>query len=55
VDWRRQLIALVVDKVILHPTRPGGRQWPEDGSELAERIGQQWRFNPAAVEIRWKV
>jgi site-specific DNA recombinase len=55
VHWRRQLIGLVVDKVILHPDRPGGRRWPEDGSDLAGRIGQQWRFNPAAVEIRWKV
>lgn len=60
VDWRRQLVALVVDKVILHPGRPGGRSWPDPErdeweAELAERIDRQWRFDPAAVEIRWKV
>ncbi|HEX8135799.1 MAG TPA: recombinase family protein [Actinomycetes bacterium] len=60
VHWRRQLIGLVVDKVILYPSRPGGRRWPnpqgdEWEAELAERIDQQWRFDPAAVEIRWKV
>jgi site-specific DNA recombinase len=55
LDWRRQLIGLVVDKAILHPTRPGAQRWPEDGSELAEQAGRQWRFDPAAVEVRWKI
>ena len=60
VHWRRQLIGLVVDKVILHPGRPGGRRFPDPErdeweAELAERLDRQWRFDPAAVEIRWKV
>ena len=55
LDWRRQLLALVVERVVLHPTGPGGRPWPEPGSELAERIEGRWRFDPAAVEIRWRV
>jgi site-specific DNA recombinase len=60
VHWRRQLIGLVVDKVIVHPSRPGGHRWPDPNgdeweAELAKRTDQQWRFDPAAVEIRWKV
>jgi hypothetical protein len=56
LDWRRQLIALVVDKVILHPTRPGATLWPaDDDTELLELAGRQWRFDPTKVEIRWRV
>jgi site-specific DNA recombinase len=55
LEWRRQLVALVVDKVILHPSGTKPPLWPAAGSELAERSGQQWHFDPAAVEVRWKL
>jgi site-specific DNA recombinase len=56
LDWRRQLIAMLVDKIILHPGLPGGSRWPpEDDEELLERVGHQWRFDPGKVEIRWRV
>jgi DNA invertase Pin-like site-specific DNA recombinase len=53
-DWRRSLVGLLVEKVILHPSQGGSHRWPED-EELAERLGQTWTFDPAKVEIRWRV
>jgi site-specific DNA recombinase len=54
LDWRRSLVMLVVDKVILHPGRPGSHRWPDD--QLAKRPGgRRWQFDPTKVEIRWKV
>jgi DNA invertase Pin-like site-specific DNA recombinase len=55
LEWRRDLIDLVVDKVILHPSGTKPPLWPPTGSELAKRAGRQWHFDPAKVEIRWKV
>jgi site-specific DNA recombinase len=56
LDWRRSLVALVVEKVILHPGRPGAHRWPDDDNlELLERTGRQWQFDPDKVEIRWRV
>jgi site-specific DNA recombinase len=48
VDWRRSLIELVVEKVIVHPGRPGGRRW-KDAS------GREWSFDPEKIEIVWKL
>jgi site-specific DNA recombinase len=53
-DWRRSLVGLLVEKVILRPSQGGSHRWPED-EELAGRLGQTWTFDPANVEIRWKV
>jgi hypothetical protein len=55
LDWRRQLITLVVNKVIVYPGHPGAHRWPEDDDPLAKRLGRQWHFDPTKVEIRWKV
>jgi site-specific DNA recombinase len=54
VEWQVALVHLLVERVVVHPGYPGGRRWPEDGSELLKRVGRQWRFNPARVEIHWK-
>jgi site-specific DNA recombinase len=43
LEWRRQLVALVVEKVILHPSSTRPPLWRE------------WNFDPSKVEIRWRV
>ncbi|WP_112236800.1 recombinase family protein [Kribbella monticola] len=40
-EWRRTVIKLLVEKVVIHPSRPGGATW--NGR----------RFDPACVEIVW--
>jgi site-specific DNA recombinase len=56
LDWRRGLIAMLVERVVIHPGRPGAHRWPaDDNTELLERVGRQWYFDPAKVEIHWKV
>lgn len=55
LEWRRSLVRLVVERIVLQPGRPGARRWPADGSDLAERVGRQWHFDPGKVEIHWKV
>jgi site-specific DNA recombinase len=59
LDLRRQLVSLVVERVVIHPGRPGAHRWPDDKREeerdLAKRIGRQWQFDPSKVEITWKV
>lgn len=42
--WRRQLVDLLVEKVLIHPKQPG------DGRSRYK----QWIFNPERVEILWK-
>jgi site-specific DNA recombinase len=42
VDWKRDVIQLIVDKVIVHPGHPGSRLW------------NGHRFDPDLIEIRWK-
>lgn len=42
LDWRRNVIRLLVDKVVVHPGLPGLRRWN----------GQ--RFNPDHVAIEWR-
>lgn len=42
--WRASVIKLVVEKVVIHPGRPGGKRWPDQ---------KGWRFDPDLVEIVW--
>lgn len=46
IEWRASVIKLVVEKVIIHPGRPGGKRWPDKNG---------WCFNPDLVEIVWLV
>jgi site-specific DNA recombinase len=46
--WRRSLISLLVERVIVMPSWPGGRRW-------TARDGSVWAFDPAAIVIRWRV
>ncbi|GAA3894116.1 recombinase family protein [Streptomyces lacrimifluminis] len=41
IEWRASVIRLVVEKVVIHPSMPGGKMW------------NGWRFDPDAVEIVW--
>jgi site-specific DNA recombinase len=50
LDWRRSLVALVVDKVVLHPGRPGAHRW-----RPSEEDPREWCFDPSRVELVWKV
>jgi site-specific DNA recombinase len=43
IEWRRNLISLLVEKVIVHPGYPGRSRW----------CG--FVFDPTKVEIRWRV
>ena len=49
LEWRRNLISLVVEKVILHPGRAGARRWKDDWTD------REWNFDERKVEIVWKV
>jgi site-specific DNA recombinase len=40
--WRRSLIAMLIEKVIIHKSRPGTMTW------------NGWRFDPSKVEIVWR-
>jgi len=55
-DWRRKFLSLLIERVILHPGRPGVRPWPQEDSDLWERAQpeRQWNFDPSKVEIVWK-
>lgn len=44
LEWRRQLLDTVVEKVLIHPREKGDQKVRY----------QQWAFNPERVEIRWK-
>jgi site-specific DNA recombinase len=43
IDWRRNLISLIVEKVIVHPGYPGRSRW------------RGFVFDPNKIEIRWQV
>jgi site-specific DNA recombinase len=47
-DWRRTLVALVVERVVILPGRPGEHRWKA-------RDGRQWYFQPEHVRIVWRV
>jgi site-specific DNA recombinase len=42
LDWKREVISLVVEKVIVKPGHPGSKMY------------KTWRFNPDYVEIVWR-
>jgi site-specific DNA recombinase len=46
LDWRRQLLGLVIERVIVHPS--------DAHMKNSERY-HGFRFRPADVEIRWRV
>ncbi len=46
--WRRSLIAMLIEKIIIHKSRPGATTWQPEGSDRA------WRFDPSKVEIVWR-
>lgn len=43
IEWRSNLIGLLVEKVIVHPGYPGRSRW------------RGFVFDPTKVEIRWRV
>jgi site-specific DNA recombinase len=42
LGWQRQIIGLVVDRIVVHPG--GGKP----------RYKEKWRFDPNQIEIFWK-
>lgn len=42
LDWRRRLLDLVLDKIVVHPSKPGGANW------------RGFRFIPDDTERIWK-
>jgi len=60
LGWRRTVLSLVVERVVLHPGRPGSRRWPTEDDPEYERIvkgypGAPWAFDGSLVRIFWKV
>jgi site-specific DNA recombinase len=49
LDQRRQLVSLLVERITLLPSRPGGHYWTH------ERSQQRYVFDPSAVQIAWRV
>jgi site-specific DNA recombinase len=47
LDWRRELVGLLVERVTLHPGRTGACRWSYGG--------RTWQFDPRKVEIAWRV
>lgn len=43
LEWRRDVIRLVVEKIVVHPSKPTGPLW------------HGYRFNPDDIEIIWRV
>ena len=48
LEWRRNLISLLVEKVVLRSGRAGANRWRD------ETTGKVWQFDPSKVEIVWK-
>jgi site-specific DNA recombinase len=51
LTWRRSLISLLVEKVIVMPSWPGGARWRSSD----ERDNREWAFDPSAIKIVWRV
>jgi site-specific DNA recombinase len=49
VTWRRGLLSLLVEKVVLLPSRPGGSRWTDP------ETGKMYGFDPTKVVIHWRV
>jgi len=47
IIWRRSLISLLVEKVVVYPSRPGSRRWEAPN-------GKTYAFDPAKVVIAWR-
>jgi site-specific DNA recombinase len=45
--WRRRLMGLLVEKVIVHPSWPGGRRWQAPD-------GRVFAFEPEKIQIIWR-
>ena len=46
LGWRRQLLNLVIDKIVVHPRpKPPGYRTPQY---------ERWIFDPSLIEIRWR-
>jgi hypothetical protein len=43
LEWRRQLIDLLIERIVLLPGRPGAKRY------------KQWGFDPDAMQIHWRV
>ncbi len=48
LHWRRSLIAMLIEKIILHKSKSRSAIWQPKGSDRA------WRFDPSKVEIVWR-
>jgi site-specific DNA recombinase len=46
LDWRRLLVSLLIQKIIIHRGHPGTRPWSTEKGT--------WNFDPSKVEIVWK-
>jgi len=46
--WRRSLISLLVEKVVVLPSWPGGHRWQSPD-------GRSWAFRPEDIRIVWRV
>lgn len=44
LEWRSNVIRLVVERVVINPTKSGHVRWPDKGG---------WCFNPGDIEIVW--
>jgi site-specific DNA recombinase len=42
IDWRRNVIRLIVDRIVIHPRKPGPHTW------------NGHRFNPDSITIEWR-
>ena len=49
VSWRRGLISLIVEKIVILPSRPGGSRWTDP------ETGRVYGFDPTKVQIHWRV
>ncbi len=50
LDWRRSLLALIIERVVVHPCgRTEVRYRPRQDDP------REWRFDPEKIEIVWKV
>jgi site-specific DNA recombinase len=46
--WRRSLVNLLVERVVIQPSSPGGRRWQAPD-------GRRFAFEPEKVQIVWRV
>jgi site-specific DNA recombinase len=46
--WRRSLISLLIERVTVLPSSPGGMRWTAPD-------GRQWNFDPAKILATWRV